>query len=85
MEKVKLQDKGIIELPEKVLEKFKLERGMEFDLFVDSETIYLKRVFKSLKDVPFGEVAKPFREMAKREKLKPEDVAEEIRRYRKKG
>jgi bifunctional DNA-binding transcriptional regulator/antitoxin component of YhaV-PrlF toxin-antitoxin module len=84
MEKVKLQDKGIIELPEKVLEKFKLERGMEFDLFVDSETIYLKRVFKSLKDVSFGKVAKPFREMAKREKLKPEDVAEEIRRYRKK-
>jgi AbrB family looped-hinge helix DNA binding protein len=85
MEKVKLLDKGIIELPKRVREKFRLEKGMEFDLFVDSETIYLKRVFKSLKDVPFSEVAKPFREMAKKEKLKPEDVSEEIRRYRKKG
>ena len=85
MEKVKLLDKGVIELPEKVLEKFKLEKGMEFDIFVDSETIYLKRVFKSLKDIPFREVAKPFREMAKKEKLKSEDIAEEIRRYRKKG
>ena len=82
MEKVKLLDKGVIELPEKVLEKFKLEKGMEFDIFVDSETIYLKRVFKSLKDIPFREVAKPFREMAKKEKLKSEDIAEEIRRYR---
>jgi bifunctional DNA-binding transcriptional regulator/antitoxin component of YhaV-PrlF toxin-antitoxin module len=85
MGKVKLQDKGVIELPEKVIEKFKLEKGMEFDLFVDSETIYLKRIFKSLKDVPFREVAKPFREMAKKEKLKPEVIAEEIRRYREKG
>ena len=82
MEKVKLLDKGVIELPEKVLEKFKLEKGMEFDIFADSETIYLKRVFKSLKDIPFREVAKPFREMAKKEKLKSEDIAEEIRRYR---
>jgi len=82
MEKVKLLDKGVIELPEKVLEKFKLEKGMEFDIFVDSETIYLKRVFKSLKDIPFREVAKPFREMAKKEKLKSEDIVEEIRKYR---
>jgi hypothetical protein len=72
-------------LPKSVCEKFGLERSMEFDLFFDSDTIYLKRVFKSLKDVPFREVAKPFREMAKKEKLKPEVVAEEIRRYREKG
>ena len=85
MEKVTLLDKGVIELPGKVLKKFKLKKGMEFDVFIDSETIYLKRVFKTLKEVPFGEVAKSFREMTKKEKLKPEDVAEEIRKYRKKG
>lgn len=85
MEKVKLLDKGIIELPKNILEKFKLEKGMEFDLFFDSETIYLKRVFKSLKDEPFNEVASPFRKMAKKEKLRTEDVAEEIKKYRKKG
>ncbi len=84
MEKVKLLDKGIIELPKNICEKFKLKQGMEFDLFFDSETIYLKRVFKSLKDKPFSEVARPFREMAKKEKLKTEDVAEEISKYRKK-
>lgn len=85
MEKVKLSNRGVIELPKRVREKFGLERGMEFDLFFDSDTIYLKRIFKSLKDVPFREVAKPFREVAKKEKLKPEVVAEEIRRYREKG
>lgn len=85
MEKVKLLDKGIIELPTKVRKKFKLEKGMEFDLFFDSETIYLKRIFKSIKDKTFNEVARPFREMARKEKLKTEDVAEEIRKYRKKG
>jgi len=85
MEKVKLLDKGVIELPEKILEKFNLKKGMEFDIFIDSETIYLKRVFKTLKDIPFDEVASVFREMAQKEKLKPEDVTEEIRKYRKKG
>lgn len=83
MEKVKLLDKGIIELPAKIIEKFKLEKGMEFDLFSDSETLYLKRVFKSLKEKSFHEVARPFREMAKGEKLKTSDVTEEIKRYRK--
>ena len=82
MEKVKLRNKGVIELPAEVLERFKLKKGMEFDIFVDSETIYLKRAFKSLKDIPFREVAKPFREMAKKERLKSEDIAEEIRKYR---
>jgi|GEM_PF-2173058 len=85
MEKVKLLDKGIIELPRKVREKFGLEKGTEFDLFFDSETIYLKRVFKSLKEKPFSEVVRPFREMAKKEKLRSIDVAEEINKYRKKG
>ena len=63
----------------------KFKKGMEFNLFFDSDTIYLKRIYKSLKDETFGEVARPFREMAKKEKLKPEDVAEEIKKYRKKG
>lgn len=85
MEKVKLLDKGVIELPEKICQKFNLKKGTEFDVFVDAETIYLKRVFKTLKDVPFREVARSFREMTKKEGLKPEDVAEEIRKYRKKG
>jgi AbrB family looped-hinge helix DNA binding protein len=84
MEKVKLLEKGIIELPKNVRKRFGLERGTEFDLFVDADTIYLKRVFKSLKDETFREIAKPFREMAKKEKLKEEDVAEEIKKYRKK-
>lgn len=85
MEKAKMLDKGIIELPEKVCEKFGLEKGMEFDLFFDSETIYLKRIFKSLKDKTFSEVASPFREMAKKKQLKVEDVTEEIKKYREKG
>ena len=85
MEKVKLLDKGNIELPKNLLEKFGLEKGMEFDLFFDSDTIYLKRVFKSLKDETFSEVAKPFREMAKKKDLKVQDVAKEIEKYRKKG
>jgi bifunctional DNA-binding transcriptional regulator/antitoxin component of YhaV-PrlF toxin-antitoxin module len=84
MEKVKLLDKGVIELPEKVRKRFGLEKGTEFDLLFDSETIYLKRVFKSLKDMTFGEVAAPFREMAKKERLKVEDITEEIKKYRKK-
>ncbi len=84
MEKVKLQDKGLIALPNKVRQKFGLEKGMEFDLFIDADTIYLKRVFTSLKKESFREIAVPFREMAKKEKLKPEDVAEEIKRYREK-
>ena len=85
MEKVKLQEKGIIELPRKFREKFGVEEGMEFDLFFDSETIYLKRVFKSLEDKSFSEVARSLREMAKKEKLKAADVDEEIKEYRKKG
>lgn len=85
MEKVKLLDKGIIELPKKIREKFRLEEGTEFDLVFDSETIYLKRVFKSLKDKSFSEVARPFREMAKKEKISAEDVSKEIKKYRKKG
>lgn len=85
MEKVKLLDKGVIELPEKICQKFNLKKGTEFDVFVDAETIYLKRVFKTLKDVPFSEVARSFREMTKKEGLKPKDVAEEIREYRMKG
>lgn len=84
MEKVKLLDKGIVELPEKVCKKFGLEKGTEFDLFFDSQTIYLKRVFKSLKNTTFREVAAPFRAMAKKEGLKVEDVTEEIKKYRKK-
>lgn len=85
MEKVKLLDKGIIELPQKMREKFKLEKGMEFNLFFDSDTIYLKKVYKSLKDETFSGVARPFREMAKKEKLRGEDVTEEIKKYRRKG
>ncbi|MGP8329882.1 MAG: hypothetical protein ACT6FF_06150 [Methanosarcinaceae archaeon] len=85
MEKIKLLDKGNIELPKNVLETFRFEKGMEFNLFFDSDTIYLKRIYKSLKGKTFGEIARPFREMAKKEKLKPEDVAEEIKKYRKKG
>ena len=85
MEKVILMDKGNIELPKNLLEKFRLEKGMEFDLFFDSDTIYLKRVFKSLKDVTFSEVARPFREMAKKKDLKAQDVTKEIEKYRKKG
>lgn len=85
MEKIKLLDKGNIELPKNLLETFRFEKGMEFNLFFDSDTIYLKRIYKSLKDETFGEVARPFKEMAKKEKLKPEDVAEEIKKYRKKG
>jgi len=85
MEKVKLLDKGIIELPRNVCKRFGLEKGTEFDLFFDSETIYLKRIFKSLKDTTFRDVAAPFRAMSKKEKLKIEDVAEEIKKYRKKG
>lgn len=84
MEKVKLLDRGVIELPEKVRKRFGLEKGAEFDLFFDSETIYLKRVFKSLKDMSLREVTAPFREMAKKEGLKVEDVTEEIKKYRKK-
>jgi bifunctional DNA-binding transcriptional regulator/antitoxin component of YhaV-PrlF toxin-antitoxin module len=85
MEKVKLLDKGTIELPEKVCKIFGLEKGAEFDLFFDSETIYLKRVFKSLKDMSLREVTAPFREMAKKEGLKAEDVTKEIKKYRARG
>ncbi len=85
MQKVKLMNKGNIELPKNVLERFGLEKGAEFDLFFDFDTIYLKRIFKSLKDETFSEVAKPFREMAKKEEIKAEDVAEEIEKYRNKG
>jgi bifunctional DNA-binding transcriptional regulator/antitoxin component of YhaV-PrlF toxin-antitoxin module len=85
MEKVRLKEKGIIELPKNMQEKFGLEKDTEFDVFFDGETIYLKRVHKSLKDVPFGEVAKPFREMSKKQEMKPATVSEEIREYRKKG
>ncbi len=53
MEKVKLLNKGNIELPRNLLEKFRLEEGMEFALFFDSNTIYLKRVLKSLEDETF--------------------------------
>jgi len=38
-----------------------------------------------LKDETFSGVARPFREMAKKEKLREEDVAEEIKKYRRKG
>jgi AbrB family looped-hinge helix DNA binding protein len=82
VEKVKLQDNGIIALPNKVRRKFGLEKGMEFDLFIDADTIYLKRVFTSLREEPFVEIAAPFREMAKKEKLRPSDVIEEIKKYR---
>ncbi|MBI4684796.1 MAG: hypothetical protein HY755_06315 [Nitrospirae bacterium] len=85
MEKVKLLDKGIIELPQEVCKKNRLEKGDEFDLFFDSETIYLKKVYKSIKNTSFIEIAAPFRAMAKKEKLKAEDVADEIRKYRKTG
>ncbi len=78
MEKIKLLDKRTIELPKYLCEKFRLEKGTEFDLFFDNDTIYLKRVFKSIKEKSFREIANPFREMAERQKLKREDVAEEI-------
>ena len=39
MEKIKLLDKGNIELPKNILEKFRFEKGMEFNLFFDSDTI----------------------------------------------
>jgi bifunctional DNA-binding transcriptional regulator/antitoxin component of YhaV-PrlF toxin-antitoxin module len=84
MEKVKLLDKGTIELPEKLCKMFGLEKGAEFDPFFDSETIYLKRVFKSLRDMSLREVTAPFREMAKKEGLKVEDITEEIKKYRNK-
>ena len=85
MEKIKLSDRGVIELPKNIRDKFGLEKGMEFNLYFDSDTIYLKRVFKSLKEKSFREVASVFREMAKKEKLRDVDVTEEIRRYRRKG
>ena len=85
MEKVKLLDKGIIELPKYVRDKFRLERGAEFDLFFDPDTIYLKRVFKSVKEKSFREIARPFREMAEKDRLKREDIAEEINQQRKRG
>ena len=56
---------------------------MEFALFFDSNTIYLKRVLKSLEDETFSEVARPFRKMAKDRRLKVQDVAKEIENYRK--
>lgn len=85
MEKVKLLNKGTIELPKYLREKLRLERDTEFDLFFDSDTIYLKRVFKSIKEKPFREIARPFREMAEKEKLKREDISEEIKQQRKRG
>ena len=85
MEKIKLSDRGVIELPKNIRDKFGLEKGMEFNLYIDADTIYLKRVFKSLKEKSFREIATPFREMAKKEKLRDIDVSEEIRRYRQKG
>jgi AbrB family looped-hinge helix DNA binding protein len=85
MEKVKLLDKGVIELPKYVRDKFRLEKGAEFDLFFDSDTIYLKRVFKSVKEKSFREIARPFREMAEKERLKREDITEEIKQQRKRG
>jgi len=85
MEKIKLLDRGVIELPKNIRDKFGLEKGMEFNLYFDSDTLYLKRVFKSLKEKSFREVAGAFREMAKKEKLRDVDVTEEIRRYRRKG
>ena len=85
MEKIKLSDRGVIELPKDICDKFGLEKGMEFNLYFDSDTLYLKRVFKSLKEKSFREVASAFREMAKKEKLRDVDVTEEIRRYRRKG
>jgi len=85
MEKIKLSDRGVIELPKNIRDKFGIEKGMEFNLYFDSDTIYLKRVFKSLKEKSFREVASAFREMAKKEKLSDADVTEEIRRYRRKG
>lgn len=85
MERVKIQDRGIIELPKKLLDKFKLEKGVEFDLFYDSETLYLKRVFKSLKDISFKEIAQPFREMAKKENLNSDHVIKKIKEFRMKG
>lgn len=83
MEKVKLLDERTIRLPEEVQKRFELARGTEFGLFFDSETIYLKRVFKPVKEIPFREMAKPFREMAKKERLKREDVADQIKQQRK--
>jgi bifunctional DNA-binding transcriptional regulator/antitoxin component of YhaV-PrlF toxin-antitoxin module len=85
MEKVRLKERGIIELPKSLQEKCGLEKDAEFDVFSDGETIYLKRVHKSLKDASFSDVAKPFRELALKEEVKPETVSEEIRQYRKKG
>jgi len=85
MEKVKLLNKGNIELPRNLLEKFRLEEGMEFALFFDSNTIYLKRMLKSLEDETFSEVARPFRKMAKEKRLKVQDIAKEIENYRKEG
>jgi hypothetical protein len=38
-----------------------------------------------LKEKSFREIASPFREMAKKVKLRDIDVSEEIRRYRQKG
>jgi hypothetical protein len=37
VEKIKLLDKGNIELPKNVLETFRFEKGMEFNLFFDSD------------------------------------------------
>jgi len=85
MEKIRLSDRWVIELPKNIRDKFGLEKGMEFNLYFDSDIIYLKRVFKSLKEKSFREVASAFREMAKKEKLRDVDVTEEIRRYRRKG
>lgn len=42
-------------------------------------------ILKSLKDATFREIAAPFREMGKKERLKIEDVTDEIKKYRRKG
>jgi len=82
MQKIKVLDEGEILIPREIVEKLGIKEGSEFNIFADSETIYLKRIHRSAKDTPFKEIAKPFRVMATREGLTLKNVEEEIQKYR---
>lgn len=82
MQKIKVLEEGEILIPKQIVKKLGIKEGSEFNIFADSETIYLRRIHRSVKDTPFKEIAKPFRIMATREGLTSKDVQDEIRKYR---
>ena len=82
MQKIKVSDEGEILIPKEIAKKLGIKEGSEFNIFADSETIYLKRIYRSVKDTPFKEIAKPFRVMVTREGLTLKNVEEEIQKYR---